>query len=403
VNEQQTTQRDELLALADLRRANVTRQKEWDAFDQLTLAYRGNELAGEVGEACNVIKKLERERLGIKGSRDTVEHLAEELADIIICTDLIAMQAGIDLSSAVIAKFNASSEKVGLATRLAAIDALVPADGVRERPSDCANPIECGWHHVSTEPEIGLWLCSYPGCNHMTKAQTEGEKSSQIGMDWTLSDEAKQRIAEIDAAIVRPGDPRLATIIGGETAFCGHHVMKSLCPICSPRPSEATPAPADEVRMNMTEDQIKHMADRFLGWKLPENFSPDCGISFKRTHSEQSQWGPQKYEPTGTNLFDATQADAMIRYMIDGLPAPADDAAVAWQYLRADGKWCACWKPNADEMRTAPSRFRPLYTHPAKAVDVEQLRELIETFDINNSDWGFRRGVILSLLTTGKT
>jgi NTP pyrophosphatase (non-canonical NTP hydrolase) len=110
--------RDELIALADLRRANVTRQKEWDAFDQLTLAYRGNELAGEVGEACNVIKKLERERLGIKGSRDTVEHLAEELADVIICTDLIAMQAGIDLSSAVIAKFNASSEKVGLKTRL---------------------------------------------------------------------------------------------------------------------------------------------------------------------------------------------------------------------------------------------------------------------------------------------
>ncbi len=28
----------------------------------------------------------------------------------------------------------------------------------------------------------------------------------------------------------------------------------------------------------MTEDQIKHMTDRFLGWKLPETFSPDGGI-----------------------------------------------------------------------------------------------------------------------------
>lgn len=24
--------------------------------------------------------------------------------------------------------------------------------------------------------------------------------------------------------------------------------------------------------------------------------------------------------PTGTNLFDATQAEAMVRYMVDGMP-----------------------------------------------------------------------------------
>jgi len=55
--------------------------------------------------------------MGIRGSRDTIEHLAEELADIIICADLIAMQAGIDLDAAVAAKFNATSKKVGLQTR----------------------------------------------------------------------------------------------------------------------------------------------------------------------------------------------------------------------------------------------------------------------------------------------
>lgn len=104
---------------ATLRSANAARQKEWDTGNQITLAYRGNELAGEVGEACNIIKKLERERMGIKGSRATKEQLAEELADIVICTDLIAMDAGIDLEAAVAAKFNATSEKVGLATRMA--------------------------------------------------------------------------------------------------------------------------------------------------------------------------------------------------------------------------------------------------------------------------------------------
>jgi len=104
---------------ATLRSANLARQAEWDTDGQITLSYRGNELAGEVGEACNLIKKLERERMGIAGSRASVEHLAEELADVIICADLIAMQLGIDLQAAVATKFNKTSEKVGLVTRMA--------------------------------------------------------------------------------------------------------------------------------------------------------------------------------------------------------------------------------------------------------------------------------------------
>lgn len=74
----------------------------------------------------------------------------------------------------------------------------------------------------------------------------------------------------------------------------------------------------------MTDDQIKHMVNRFLSWKLPENFSPDAGISFKRTFNEHMPFGPQKHEPSGTNLFDATQADAMVRHMIDGMPTRSD-------------------------------------------------------------------------------
>lgn len=101
-----------------LRAANLARQAEWDKDDRITAAYRGNEMAGEVGEACNVIKKLERERLGIRGSRASVDQLAEELADVVICADLIAMSFGIDLDMAIAHKFNLTSEKVGLKTRL---------------------------------------------------------------------------------------------------------------------------------------------------------------------------------------------------------------------------------------------------------------------------------------------
>ena len=102
----------------NLRKANEARQLEWDPNDCVTLAYRGNELAGEVGEACNVIKKLERERMGIRGSRASIPMLAEELADAVICLDLIAMKCGIDLGAATRAKFNATSTKYGLKTRL---------------------------------------------------------------------------------------------------------------------------------------------------------------------------------------------------------------------------------------------------------------------------------------------
>jgi NTP pyrophosphatase (non-canonical NTP hydrolase) len=106
------------LNLIELRLANITRQREWDPNDIITLEYRGNELAGETGEACNVIKKLARERLGLYGNTATTKNLADELADVIICADLIAFHMGIDLGDAVVKKFNETSEKYGLDTRM---------------------------------------------------------------------------------------------------------------------------------------------------------------------------------------------------------------------------------------------------------------------------------------------
>jgi NTP pyrophosphatase (non-canonical NTP hydrolase) len=101
----------------DLRTANFERQKEWTP-QGVSLSFRGVELAGETGEACNVIKKLERERLGIRGSRSTFLHLRQELADVIICVDLIAMDAGINLEDAVRETFNNTSYMNELKTRL---------------------------------------------------------------------------------------------------------------------------------------------------------------------------------------------------------------------------------------------------------------------------------------------
>lgn len=113
----------EIRYFASLGQASAARQKIWDDKSQLTLLYRANELAGEAGEMCNVVKKLERERLGLRGSRATLEDLADELADVVICADLLAKAANINLDEAVARKFNKTSEKYNLPIRL-----IVPED-----------------------------------------------------------------------------------------------------------------------------------------------------------------------------------------------------------------------------------------------------------------------------------
>lgn len=107
-----------MISFYDLRQANTTRQIEWEAGIEFSLLYYGNALAGEVGEACNIIKKLEREASGHVGSRASKEALMEELADIIIYADLIAARLGKDLGEAVRKKFNATSMRYNLGVTL---------------------------------------------------------------------------------------------------------------------------------------------------------------------------------------------------------------------------------------------------------------------------------------------
>lgn len=83
-------------------------------------------IIGELGEAANVAKKLNRVRDGIPGNSESPEELraklARELADSFIYLDLLAQSAGIDLSAVVPSVFNAKSEQIGSSIRFA--DAL---------------------------------------------------------------------------------------------------------------------------------------------------------------------------------------------------------------------------------------------------------------------------------------
>lgn len=105
------------LSFKALRHANVERNKEWNTGTApVSLTFRGCELAGEAGEAANKLKKLERERLGIKGSRTSINDVGLELADTVICADLVAMDLGIDLGDYVQVAFNAKSGEHGFKT-----------------------------------------------------------------------------------------------------------------------------------------------------------------------------------------------------------------------------------------------------------------------------------------------
>lgn len=63
---------------------------------------------------------------------------------------------------------------------------------------------------------------------------------------------------------------------------------------------------------------IRQMVDRFLAWKLPADFDPDGGISFKPTY-KNSHGDPVRRDPSGTNLFTGVQAEAMVRHMLGAL------------------------------------------------------------------------------------
>jgi NTP pyrophosphatase (non-canonical NTP hydrolase) len=78
---------------------------------------------GELGEAANIAKKLNRVRDGITGNKEPEaalrSALADELADTFIYLDLLAQAAGVNLEAAVIEKFNRKSEEIGYSPRMA--------------------------------------------------------------------------------------------------------------------------------------------------------------------------------------------------------------------------------------------------------------------------------------------
>lgn len=108
------------LKFSQLRLANELRASEWTkgSKSQLGVEVAMIELAGEVGELANQIKKQIRHQAGIVGGVDNLEAIRQELADVVICADLLARKLGVDLGRAVVDKFNQTSDKHGFETKL---------------------------------------------------------------------------------------------------------------------------------------------------------------------------------------------------------------------------------------------------------------------------------------------
>lgn len=84
---------------------------DWSLSDWITA------VTGELGEAANVAKKLNRVRDGTPGNNKTEwelkEQFKEEIADVFIYLDLLAQSQGFCLEEVVIAKWNKTSNKLG--------------------------------------------------------------------------------------------------------------------------------------------------------------------------------------------------------------------------------------------------------------------------------------------------
>lgn len=133
----------------------------------------------------------------------------------------------------------------------------------------------------------------------------------------------------------------------------------------------------DSCKRGKYKRDIKAAVDRFLSWKLPDDFHPDCGIDFKplgKPHPE-ALWEPW---PVGTNLFTAEQAKAMFEHCLDGTgyvfyPAPNQEP-VAWMRpeISENGYvYDSSFRDHRTVVSCTGNKWEgwiPLYTHPAPAI-----------------------------------
>lgn len=85
---------------------------------------------GELGEAANIAKKLNRVRDGVPGNKQTPEELRDklrqEIGDVFVYLDLLAQSLGFNIAEAAVEVFNAKSRDIGYPEKLSTENEVCP-------------------------------------------------------------------------------------------------------------------------------------------------------------------------------------------------------------------------------------------------------------------------------------
>ena len=114
--------------LAELKKVNELRSEQSfnTPLSTWSLSQWSNAIAGETGELCNIIKKVERgdyhkrsenasdnpEYNNAYAAAQYREEIGKEAADIVIYLDLLCTREGLDLGAEIVKKFNEVSNRV---------------------------------------------------------------------------------------------------------------------------------------------------------------------------------------------------------------------------------------------------------------------------------------------------
>lgn len=109
------------LTFDEFSRANLARCEDPKGFNHPLHSWSLSDwhlaTAGELGEAANVMKKLNRYRDGIRGNKESEDalrvKLRHEIGDTLVYLDLLSQAAGFQLFAAGIEVFNLKSEEIG--------------------------------------------------------------------------------------------------------------------------------------------------------------------------------------------------------------------------------------------------------------------------------------------------
>lgn len=88
----------------------------WSTSDWITATM------GELGEAANVVKKLNRYRDGVPGNKvseaELRDQLRKEIGDVFVYLDLMAQSLGFSIADAAAEVFNSKSAEIGYPVKL---------------------------------------------------------------------------------------------------------------------------------------------------------------------------------------------------------------------------------------------------------------------------------------------